>query len=349
MPRPHFGSDNASGVAPEILEALASANAGGVDSYGADALTESLEARFAEVFETGVSVLPVGTGTIANSLAISFVAPPWGAVYCHRDSHIVVDEANGPEFFSGGAKLVGLPGEHGRLDPETVRAVAAASDPSDVHHPMRAALSITQATEWGAVHSVDEIAALGAVAREFGLAFHMDGARFANAVAALGRAPADATWRAGVDVLSFGATKNGCLAAEALVVFGERRREFDRLRRLHKRAGQLYSKMRFLAAQLDAYLAEGRWLAWAAHANAMARRLAGGLAAFDGAELLHPVQANEIFLKLPDATFERMKTAGFGFYPPRPSGDGSSVLRLVTAFDTDPADVDALIAAAGEG
>ncbi len=343
MAAPHFGSDNVSGVAPEILEALAAANAGGVDSYGGDALTGSLDARFAEVFETDVSVLPVGTGTVANDLAVSFIAPPWGAVYCHRDSHIVVDEANGPEFFSGGAKLADLPGEHGRLDPATVRAAATAFDPTDVHHPMRAGLSITQATERGTLYSVDEVAALGALAAELGLAFHMDGARFANAVAALGCAPADIAWKAGVDILSFGATKNGCMAVEALVVFGDRRGEFDTLRRLHKRAGQLFSKMRFFAAQLDAYLADGRWLAWAGHANAMARRLADGLAAIDGVELLHPVQANEIFLKMPEAAFERMKTTGFGFYPPGPAGD----IRLVTAFDTDAGDVDALIAAAG--
>ena len=212
---------------------------------------------------------------------------------------------------------------------------------------MRAGLSITQATECGTLYSVDEVGALGAIAAELGLAFHMDGARFANAVAALDCTPAEITWKAGVDVLSFGATKNGCMAVEALVVFGDRRGQFDTLRRLHKRAGQLFSKMRFFAAQLDAYLADGRWLAWAGHANAMALRLARGLTVVEGVELLHPVQANEIFLNLPEAVFERMKTTGFGFYPPASAGGGTVSIRLVTAFNTDPRDVDALIVAAG--
>jgi len=347
MATPHFGSDNVSGIAPEILDAIARCNTGGVDSYGDDDLTRSLDRRFAEIFETEVSVLPVGTGTIANDLAVSFITPPWGAVYCHRDAHIMVDEANGPEFFSGGAKLADLPGEHGRLDPEAVRAAATAFDRDDVHHPMRAGLSITQATEWGTVYTVEEIRALGAVGRELELTVHMDGARFANAIATLGCAPADITWKAGVDILSFGATKNGCLAVEALVVFGDKRKDFGTLRRLHKRAGQLFSKMRFFAAQLDAYVADGNWLRWAAHANQQATRLSEGLAAIDGVELLHPVQANEIFLRMPESVFAAMQTTGFGFYPLSPAGDGTGAIRLVTAFDTDPAHVDAVIAAAG--
>jgi threonine aldolase len=349
MAQAHFGSDNVSGIAPEVLAAIARANQGGVDSYGGDALTESLDARFGELFETEVLVLPVGTGSIANGLAVSFIAPPWGAVYCHHDAHIMVDEANGPEFFSGGAKLADLPGEHGRLDPETVRVSAGAFDPTDVHHPMRAALSITQATEWGTLYSVDQVRALGAVAREFDLAFHMDGARFANAVAALGCRPADLTWKAGVDILSFGATKNGCMAVEALVVFGPMRERFGTLQRLHKRAGQLYSKMRFFSAQLEAYLADGNWLRWAGHANAQAARLAEGLTAIDGITLLHPVEANELFLSMPIAVHDATAAAGIGLYPIHPAGDGTGKIRLVTSFDTDPADVDRLLEAARAG
>ncbi|MBN36251.1 MAG: low specificity L-threonine aldolase [Rhodospirillaceae bacterium] len=346
MAKTHFGSDNVSGIAPEILDAIARANHGGVDSYGGDDVTASLEKSFGDIFETEVSVLPVGTGTIANCLAVSFVAPPWGAVYCHRDSHIMVDEANGPEFFSGGAKLADLPGDHGRLDPVTVRAAATAFDADDVHHPMRAALSITQATEWGTLYSLDQVRELGTVAGKLGMDFHMDGARFANAIAAMGCTPAELTWKAGVDVLSFGATKNGCLAVEALVVFGAKRKQFGTLRRLHKRAGQLYSKMRFFSTQLDAYLADNNWLSWAGHANAQAKRLSEGLCEADGVDLLHPVEANEIFLSLPESVFIAMQATGFGFYPIASAGDGTGTIRLVTAFDTDPADVETLIAAA---
>ncbi len=343
MAKAHFGSDNVSGIAPEILEAIARANEGGVDSYGGDALTGSLDARFGELFGTEVSVLPVGTGSIANAIAISFITPPWGAVYCHHDAHVMVDEANGPEFFSGGAKLADLPADHGRLDPETVRAAANAFDPADIHHPMRAALSITQATEWGTLYSVDQVKALGAVARELGLAFHMDGARFANAVAALGCAPADLTWKAGVDILSFGATKNGCLAVEALVVFGAMRERLGTLQRLHKRAGQLYSKMRFFSAQLEAYLADDHWIRWADHANTQGARLAEGLAAIDGISLRHPCEANEIFLTMPVTVYDAMAAAGFGLYPIGPTRNGSGSIRLVTAFNTDPADVERLL------
>lgn len=346
MASPHFGSDNVSGIAPEILDAIAAANRGGVDSYGGDALSRSLEQRFGALFETEVSVLPVGTGTIANCLALSLATPPWGAVFCSQEAHIVVDEANGPEFFTGGAKLTTIPTADGRLAVDDVRAAATAFDPADVHHPMRAVLSITQSTETGTLYTLEAVRALGALARELDMTFHMDGARFANAVAALGASPADLTWRAGVDVLSFGATKNGCLAVEAIVVFGRLREQMPRLLRLHKRAGQLYSKMRFFAAQLDAYLEQDRWLAWAGHANAQARRLAQGLGSIDGIELAYPVGANEVFLTMPVAAYEAIVAAGIGLYPIAPSGDGCGSIRLVTAFDSDPADIDRVIAAA---
>jgi threonine aldolase len=342
----HFGSDNVSGIAPEILATISAANRGGVDSYGGDALSAGLEARFSRLFETEVSVLPVGTGTIANCLALALATPPWGAVFCSQEAHIVVDEANGPEFFTGGAKLTTIPTADGRLSVEDVRRVATAFDPDDVHHPMRAVLSITQSTETGMLYGLDEVRALGALARELGLVFHMDGARFANAVAALNCSPAELTWKAGVDVLSFGATKNGCLAVEAIVVFGDLRGQMPRLARLHKRAGQLYSKMRFFSAQLEAYLEQDRWLAWAGHANAQAKRLADGLTAIDGIDLAYPVQANEVFLTIPVAAYEAIVAAGIGLYPIAPSGDGRGSIRLVTAFDTDPADVDRVIAAA---
>ena len=344
--RAHFGSDNASPVAPEIMAALAEVNRGGAASYGGDSLSQALDRRFSELFETEARVLPVGTGTVANALALSFLAPPWGAVYCHRDAHVVIDEANAPEFFGNGLKLACLPSDHGRLDGAALRAELAAGDPDDVHRPMPAALSIAQASEWGTLYDRDRLMALGEACRARGLAFHMDGARFANAVAALGCAPAELSWKAGVDVLCFGATKNGALAAEALVVFGAQRRRFVQLQRLAKRAGQLYSKMRFFSAQLHASLDDDRWLTWAAHANAQAARLAAGLAAVEGVELLHPVEANELFLAMPQAVFAALEATGFGLYPPAPAADGRCALRLVTCFDTAPGDVERLIAAA---
>ncbi len=346
MHQPHFGSDNASGMAPEIIEALARSSAGGVDSYGGDELTIDLDERFGEIFETDVCVVPVGTGTIANALSLAFLTPPWGAIFCYEEAHIVVDEANAPEFFTGGAKLIGLEGDHGRLCPHVLRRAAASMDAHDVHHPRPSVLSITQASECGTLYSPDDVRALGDTARDLGLAVHMDGARFANAVAALECPPADMSWRAGVDVLSFGATKNGCMAAEAIVVFGDRRKDVPILRRHHKRAGQLFSKMRFLSAQLDAYLDSGNWLAWARNANAQASRLADGLQEIEGVRLLHPVDVNEIFLEMPLAVFERLKATDFGFYPIQPTGKETGAVRLVTSFNTSPGDIDRLLTAA---
>ncbi len=347
MAQPHFGSDNASGVAPEIMDAIGRANHGGVPSYGNDESSARLESAVAEIFETDVTVLPVATGTIANCLSLALITPPWGAIYCHSDSHIVVDEANGPEFYSGGAKLIALPGKLGRLSAATVEEAARVHDPEDVHHPMPATVSVTQASEHGTLYSTDELRGHGDVARKCNLAYHMDGARFANAVASLNASPADLSWRTGVEVLSLGATKNGCLAAEAIVLFGERRRDANRLLRMHKRAGQLFSKMRFFTAQLLAYLENDNWIRWAAHANQQARTLAVGLASLDGVRLLYPVEANEIFVSLPLEMFERMQATGFGFYPISPTGDGHGTIRLVTSFNTEPGDVLTLLAAAG--
>ena len=345
MHQPHFGSDNASGMAPEIIEALARSSAGGVDSYGGDALTRTLDEKFGEIFETEVSVLPVGTGTIANALSLAFLTPPWGAIFCYEEAHIVVDEANAPEFFTGGAKLIGLEGDHGRLHPQALRRAAKSFDADDVHHPRPSVLSITQASECGTLYSPDDLCALGNTARDLGLAVHMDGARFANAVAALECPPADLTWRAGVDVLSFGATKNGCMAAEAIIVFGDRRKDIPILRRHHKRAGQLFSKMRFLSAQLEVYLDSGNWLAWARNANNQAKRLAEGLESIEGVRLIHPIDINEIFLEIPLAIFERLNGSGFGFYPIRPTAQDTGTVRLVTSFNTSPEDIDRLVAA----
>jgi threonine aldolase len=282
----------------------------------------------------------VAIGTAANALAIAAVTPPWGVVYCHTESHIQVDECGAPEFFTGGAKLMPLEGEDGKITPAAVEAVLV--EPGIVHSPQPACISISQATEAGTVYTVEEVGALGALARRRGLSLHVDGARFANALVASNASPAALTWRAGVDILSFGATKNGALAAEAIIVFDPARAADLAYRR--KRGGHLFSKMRFLSVQLEAYLADGLWLRNARHANAMAARLAEGLAATPGAKLIHPVQANEIFIALPEPVIATLESGGVGFY--RWGGPGEGILRLVTAFNTRVEDVDAVIALA---
>ncbi len=335
----NFCSDNVTGVAPEIMAAIEEANAGAAMGYGADAVTGRLEALFSELFERPVAVFPVATGTAANALALSVLVPPYGVVYAHPEAHILVDECGAPEFFTGGGKLVGVPGADGKIPPADLDAVLAVAGKGVVHHAQPAAVSLSQVSECGTVYTADEVAAVAEVARRHGLALHMDGARFANAVAALGCAPADVTWRAGVDVLSFGATKNGAMAAEAVVFFDPGRAGDFAFRR--KRAGHLFSKMRFLSAQLEAYVRDGLWLRLAARANAMAARIAEGLAEVPGARLLHPVDANEVFVSLPARAIAGAEADGFLFYPWGAPADRA--IRLVTAFDTRPEDVDALL------
>ena len=322
----NFRSDNVSFIAPEILAAIAAANVGDAPSYGADPVTARVTRRFAEIFEHEVAVFPLATGTAANALALAAVTPPWGAVYCHEEAHVQTDECGAPEFYAGGAKLIGLPGADAKIVPATVDARMI--EQGVVHHAQPAAISISQATEAGTLYSPAEVSALGAVARRYGMVLHMDGARFANAVVALGCAPADITWRAGVDVLSFGATKNGALAAEAVIFFDPEKATDFAYRR--KRGGHLFSKMRFLSAQLDGYLADAVWLRNAAHANRVAALLADGLAGVQGARLRHPVQANEVFIELPERVIAALAAAGFGFY--RWGGESSRCLRLVASF-----------------
>jgi threonine aldolase len=336
----NFASDNVTGIAPEILAAIAAANHGAAPSYGDDPITQRLERRLADIFEHDVAVFPVATGTAANALALAALTPPWGAVFCHEQSHIAIDEANAPEFYSGGAKLVPLSGADGKLNAATI-AKLLPGGLGIVHHAQPALISLTQASECGTVYRPPEIAAIAELAHAHGLAVHMDGARFANALVSLGCSPADATWRMGVDALSFGATKNGALAAEAILFFDRAKAASLAFRR--KRAGHLFSKMRFLSAQLDAYLTDELWLRHAAHANQLARRLAGALAELPGARLRHPVEANEIFVELPDPVITGLLAEGFYFY--RWDGPESLCIRLVTAWNTDPAAIDALIAA----
>lgn len=339
----NFASDNTAGISPEIFAAIAAASTGTAMPYGGDPLTARVEARCAEIFEHAVAVFPVATGTAANALALASLMPPWGVVYCHESAHILGDECGAPEFFGDGTRITGIAGADGKLAAAALADALGQRGTHGVHHMQAAAVSITQASEAGRVYTAAEIAAIAAVARGNGLALHMDGSRFANALVALDCAPADITWRAGVDVLCLGATKNGAACAEAVIFFDPAKAADFVFRR--KRGGHLLSKMRFISAQLDAYLADDLWLRNARHANRMAARLAAGLTALPGVRLRYPVEANEVFVDLPERVSDGLLAAGFEFYPRGEAGD--RFVRLVTAFSTLEAEVDEFIAAAG--
>ncbi len=336
----NFCSDNTACAAPEIMAALLAANSGQAMPYGEDETTGRLAGLFGDLFETEVSVYPVGTGTAANALALSLMTPPYGAIYCHREAHIEVDECGAPELFTGGAKLVVLDGDDGKIPSGALEAALERAGGGNVHRVPPAALSLSQQTECGTVYTPREVTALSEVAHGQGLHVHMDGARFANAVASLGCTPAEASWRSGVDILSLGATKNGALAAEAVIVFKPELAAEAAYR--HKRAGQLYSKMRFLSVQLETYITGGLWLENAQAANAQAARLAAGIEATPGVRLLHPVQGNELFATLSEPVLSGLLGDGFTFN--RWHQGGVVTARLVTAFNTAPEDVDAFIA-----
>lgn len=340
----NFCSDNVAGIAPEIMAAIEKANQGAMPSYGADAITARVEQRLSEIFEREVAAFPVVTGTSANALALSTLTPPYGAIYCHPEAHIMVDECGAPELYTGGAKLVPIAGAGGKLSASAVAAALDNARAGDVHHVQPAAISLTQASECGTAYTATEVAAIGEIARRHKVKLHMDGARFANAVAHLNVTPAQMTWQAGVDVLSFGATKNGALAAEVVVFFDKALAETFGFRR--KRAGHLISKMRFVSAQLDAYFENDLWLTLARHANAMAQRLVGGLKSIPGVQLLHPVEANEIFIRLPLEIVAGLRKAGFDFYDWPGAAPGT--IRLVTSFATEAKDVEAFIKTANE-
>lgn len=336
----NFASDNVAGAAPEIIAALIEANQGADMPYGADACTQRLCSRLSEVFEKEVTVFPVATGSAANALALTVLSPPFGAIYCHVDSHINVDECGAPEFYTGGAKLITLEGRHGKLPAVDLAGRLEQAGIGIVHHVQPAAVSITQATEAGTVYSIAEIEAIAQVSQTHQLPLHMDGARFANALVRLGCTPAEMTWKAGVDVLSFGATKNGAIAAEAVIFFNAELATSFSYRR--KRGGHLFSKMRFLSAQLEAYLQDELWLRLATHANRMADRLSQGLVELPGVSLAHPVEANEIFAYLPEVIIAGLLAEGFYFYR-WAAGEAGTLVRLVTAFNTKEEDVEALL------
>ena len=349
----NFGSDNVWGASAPVLEALVRANAGPQAAYGEDEGTKRIERRFAEIFERDVAVFLVGTGTGANALAVAAAVPPWGTVVCHREAHIIDDECGAPEFFTHGAKLAGLPGAGAKLAPDDVAAFLDGL-PKAVKQMPPKLLSLSQVSECGLVHTREEIAALSAVCRPRGLALHMDGARFANALVRLDCTPAQMTWKQGVDILTFGATKNGCLAAEAIVVFDKALAETLAYRR--KRSGHLFSKGRLVSAQLEGYFADDHWLANARHANAMAARVAQGLTEVPGVRLAWACEANEVFPILPRTVDEALQAAGFAYRAwselSLPEGErvgaGERLVRLVTSWATDEASVERLVATARE-
>ncbi len=334
----NFCSDNTTGISPQILAAISEANQGNAMPYGADEYTQEAEKHLASLFETDATVYLIGTGTAANSLALSTVTPPYGAVLCHKDSHIAYDETGAPEFYTGGAKLIGLEGDYGKITPKRIEA-AVANNRGSVHQVLPSAVSLTQSTEFGAVYSREKIKAICDMAHSHNMKVHMDGARFANAVASTGASPAELTWKQGVDVLTFGATKNGAMGAESVIFFDKILAEqFGRRR---KRGGQLFSKMRFIAAQWNAYLTDNLWLNNARHANAMATKLSQGLAAIESCQVTSPVEANEIFVVMPTPIHKALTDKGFNFY--QWPGDNKDLYRLVTAFDSKEEDIDSFI------
>ena len=332
-----YRSDNTGRAAPEILEALIRANHGTALGYGADEWTAALQRRFSELFEAAVTVFPVATGTAANALSLAALGPSWGLVYCSEAAHINTAEANAASFFGGGLKLVPVAGEHGKIDAHRLAESLAAIQPGQLHRGQPSAVSLTQATDLGAVYRLDEIRAITDVAKTRGLRTHMDGARFANAVARLDCSPADMSWRAGIDILSFGATKNGGAMCDAIVVFAPEL--VDGVAVQLRRAGQVWSKMRFASVQLIAYVENGLWLEMARASNAHAARIATGLA---GLRPLAPVEANEIFLELPGSVMDALEGDGFQFYR-----RSASLARFVCRFDASDAEADALVAALG--
>ena len=341
-----FASDNWAGASPKVIDALAAAAHAGGPAYGGDVITKSVERRFSELFEHDVAVFLVASGTFANALGISAYARPGGVVFCHREAHIQVDEAGATEFFGAGLKIVTLDASAGKLAPATILEGLAQHPEGFLHHGQPVLVSITQITELGAAYRPDEIAAIGEAAKRRGCALHMDGARFANAVAALGVSPAEVTWRAGVDVLSFGGTKNGCLAAEAVIFFNQAHARDVGFAR--QRAGQGFSKNWFIAAQFAAYLDQDHWLDLARNANAMATCLAEVIDRSADARLAFKPDGNEIFAILTNQADAGLKAAGAAYHPwsveslpvhQRPAAS-ERLVRFVTSWRTTAADVD---------
>tara|TARA_Y100000816_G_scaffold135606_1_gene95876 strand:+ start:2548 stop:3573 length:1026 start_codon:yes stop_codon:yes gene_type:complete len=331
-----FASDNVTPACPEVMEAINQANIGNIESYGHDKWSKVLDNKFSELFEKDVKVFTAVTGTAANSLALSSITPSYGNIYCHKISHINVDECGAPEFFTGGAKLITIDGDDGKFNSDELKKNIRGS--GVVHNTQPASVSITQSCETGVTYKLDEILKINQVAKENGMKIHMDGARFSNAIASLKKSPAEATWKLGIDVLTFGGTKNGCMDAEAIIFFNPS--DVNNFQYLQKRSGQLLSKTRFLSSQLDAYITDGLWLRNATHANDMARKLSEKLSKINSFELTYPTESNEIFIKMPKNIQDHLNNEGYSAIPDD-MFDGS--VRFVTAWNTNLNDIENLI------
>ena len=334
--RVKFASDNVAGACPEVLDAIIKANDGESTPYGNDQISTELQDKFSEIFEKEVIVFPTASGTAANALALATMTPSFGNVYCHKLSHINTDECGAPEFYTGGGKLVTLKGINGKITAEELDQ--AISGKGIVHHTQPSSVSITQVCETGEVYQLDEIKKISEVTHKHNLNIHMDGARFANALVSLNATPAEMTWKSGIDVLSFGATKNGCIAAEAIIFF--KKDLVGNVAFLMKRAGHLLSKMRFVSAQLDAYISNDVWLRNAKHANKMGKKLSDGLKEHSDINLAYPTEANEVFATFPRNKIDHLNSEGYQIN--EDEWDGKAV-RLVAAWNTQDTDVDHLL------
>jgi threonine aldolase len=335
--RRHFASDNYGGICPEAFAAMVEANQGHEVSYGNDTWTTRAADLIRDIFETNCEVFFVFNGTAANSLSLASMCQSYHSILCHEKAHVEGSECGAPEFFANGTKVLLLPGGGGKIDPKSIEN--AVNKRTDIHYPKPRVLSLTQATEVGTVYSLAELRALAGVARHFNLRIQMDGARFANAVVALGVAPSEITWKSGVDVLCFGGTKNGIAIGEAVVFFNrELAREFDYR---CKQGGQLASKMRFLSAPWVGLLQDGAWLRHAKHSNDMAARLESAIRPLPRVEITHPVQTNSVFARLPEEIVQAMHQRGWKFYT---HVGGWEESRLMCSWDTTPEDVDGFAA-----
>jgi threonine aldolase len=347
----YFASDNWAGVHPRIADHLLKASAGFVPAYGSSEDDKAMERRFSDLFERDVSVFYVSTGTAANALSLASLARTGGVVFAHEEAHVIADECGAPEFFAGSARICPVAGAYGKMQPDNLEAAIEKYPARFIHSGQPMAVTVTQATEAGTVYSLDELDAIAATAKKHGLPLHMDGARFANGLVALGCSPADMTWRRGVDILSFGGTKNGCWCAEAIVCFNPD--EAKDLPFIRKRAAQLISKSRFVTAQFQAYFDQDLWLEMARHANRMADALRSGLNAAPTARQAWPTTANEVFAILKKASAEALRKDGATFYDwPTHNPDiaakiaaDETLVRLVTSFATTQQDVAAFISA----
>lgn len=331
----NFRSDNEAPINETILNAIIEANQGSEESYGYDKFSDQFTEQCQQLFQCWCEVLPLVTGTAANSIAMTLACPPYGSILCHENAHLNADECGAPEFFTGGAKLIPMPGEHGKIDLDHLEEYLSNTGVHGEHESLPSIISITQCTESGTVYGINELKRLNQIKTKYNLSLHMDGARFANALVSLGCDVDEMTWKTGIDLLSFGATKNGAMMAEALIVFNPHLTK--EIKRLRKRSGHLISKMRFISSQLVAYLENDLWISLASHANSMARKFHE--MTYNDIEFMHPVEANEVFCRLPIELIEKLKLKGFEFHIWPGSKD---IIRLVFSHATQQDEVELL-------